>query len=200
MHLFSLCLSRDHLFFNFNISVSTSPVSLQIFSCSFWMGAIGGATAKRHRLWSNCKSILMEVDRRAGYLSREDMLKLPGGPLVRHYVDQNGKKRHAGIPGKLRDSQCLVIIQHSMVLKISSRNGCWNFLWFDLVSPPIQLVCYLVFEGILSEALFLGIWAADRRLGVEIYERFCGLNSPWVSICGGGGLNIPFKPKNKYGD
>jgi len=78
---------------------------VQIFSCSFWMGAIGGATAKRHRLWSNCKSLLMEVDRRAGYLSREDMLKLPGGPLVRHYIDQNGKKRHAGIPGKLRDSQ-----------------------------------------------------------------------------------------------
>ena len=33
------------------------------------------------------------------------MLKLPGDALVRRYRDQQGKLRHAGIPGKLKDSQ-----------------------------------------------------------------------------------------------
>ncbi|CAL1161713.1 unnamed protein product [Cladocopium goreaui] len=77
----------------------------QVWSCSFWMGAIGGSTAKRHRLFSNSKRILSEVDRVAGYLSRADMRMLPGDPLVRKYVDQNGIRRHAGIPGKLKASQ-----------------------------------------------------------------------------------------------
>ena len=72
------------------------------------MGAIGGGTAKRHRLWSNCVSILNEVSNRAGYLSRADMLKLPGDALVRKYVDGNGIARHAGIPGKLKKSQSFV--------------------------------------------------------------------------------------------
>ena len=36
----------------------------QVFSGSFWMGAFNGATAKRHRLWSNCKELLKEVVRR----------------------------------------------------------------------------------------------------------------------------------------
>ena len=35
--------------------------SPKVFSGSFWMGAFGGATAKRHRLWSNCKELLGEV-------------------------------------------------------------------------------------------------------------------------------------------
>ena len=98
------------------------------------MGAIGGATAKRHRLWSNCKSILMEVDRRAGYLSRADMLNLPGGPLVRHYVDPSGRKRHAGIPGKLRDSQYLVII--------SMCNGSERFFTGSDESFSLSIYCH----------------------------------------------------------
>ena len=69
------------------------------------MGAIGGTTAKRHRLWSNDQTILGEVSRAGGYLSRSDMLKLPGEPLVRKYVDARGIKRHAGIPDKLKNSQ-----------------------------------------------------------------------------------------------
>ena len=54
------------------------------------MGAIGGPTAKRHRLWSNSKPLLDKVSNDAGYLSLDDMLKLPGGPLVRKYKDRNG--------------------------------------------------------------------------------------------------------------
>lgn len=30
----------------------------QVFSCSFWMGAFNGKTAKRHRLWSNDRGLL----------------------------------------------------------------------------------------------------------------------------------------------
>ena len=36
----------------------------QVYTGSFWMGAFRGATAKRHRLWSNCKDLLNEVVRR----------------------------------------------------------------------------------------------------------------------------------------
>ncbi len=69
------------------------------------MGAIGGPTAKRHRLWSNSKPLLDRVNSDAGYLSRDDMLKLPGGPLVKKYKDRNGVLRHAGVPDKLKNSQ-----------------------------------------------------------------------------------------------
>ena len=84
------------------------------------MGAIGGSTAKRHRLFSNSRRILSEVDRVAGYLSRADMRMLPGDPLVRKYVDQNGIRRHAGIPGKLKASQQFV-----------SKKTCVSFLVFQ---------------------------------------------------------------------
>ena len=69
------------------------------------MGAIGGITAKRHRLWSNSESILSGVMAAGGYMSRTDMLRLPGEPLVRKYTDGAGKLRHAGIPDKLKNSQ-----------------------------------------------------------------------------------------------
>lgn len=149
LNRFIFCNIAYRVYFSISIYwYINQPRSLQIFSCSFWMGAIGGATAKRHRLWSNCKSILMEVDRRAGYLSREDMLKLPGGPLVRHYIDQNGKKRHAGIPGKLRDSQYLV--HYSTCIgaeRLFLQDLVFLFVLISksihgLVSPPyIRLVC-----------------------------------------------------------
>ena len=99
----------NHFELNNNCKTSTewmvNPSHMQVWSCSFWMGAIGGNTAKRHRLWSNCITILNEVTRQAGYLSRDKMLQLPGEALVRKYVDANGIRRHAGIPGKLKQSQ-----------------------------------------------------------------------------------------------
>lgn len=38
----------------------------EVFSGTFWMGAFGGATAKRHRLWSNCQELLAEVVKQGG--------------------------------------------------------------------------------------------------------------------------------------
>ena len=45
-----------------------------------------------------------------GYLSREQLRSLPGvkdGGLVKKYIDKSGKKRHVGVPSKLKQSQCL---------------------------------------------------------------------------------------------
>lgn len=99
------------------------------------MGAFGGATPKRHRLWSNCNLILAEISKRGtvqlsnvaqcfiymcqkktpvpcigGHLSREVLRSLPGvkdGGLVRKYIDKSGKKRHVGVAAKLKQSQRL---------------------------------------------------------------------------------------------
>ena len=100
--------------------ITSQPCShLQVWSCSFWMGAIGGSTAKRHRLYSNSRWILSEVERVAGYLSRADMRTLPGDPLVHKYVDQNGIRRHAGIPGKLKNSQQFVSKKYVEIFLLS---------------------------------------------------------------------------------
>ena len=115
-----------------------SPIC-EVWSCSFWMGAIGGTTAKRHRLWSNDQAILGEVSRIGGYLSRSDMLQLPGEPLVRKYVDARGIKRHAGIPDKLKNSQYLgsmKILVGVYVNKIDVTTH-WCKMW-----PPIGTKTY----------------------------------------------------------
>ena len=38
-------------------------------------------------------------------MTREEMLKLPGGPLVKKYHDRHGQKRCVGIKDKLKQSQ-----------------------------------------------------------------------------------------------
>ena len=40
-------------------------------------------------------------------MSREDMAQLPGKPLVKKYIDKNGKARRVGIPDRLKESQLL---------------------------------------------------------------------------------------------
>ena len=64
-----------------------------------------GPTAKRHRLWSNDKKLLDEIVARGGTMTRSAMQLLPGKPLVKKYIDKSGKKRHVGIPDRLRSSQ-----------------------------------------------------------------------------------------------
>ena len=81
---------------------------IQVYTGSFWMGAFEGPSAKRHRLWSNDRSFLMEIVAHGGYLPKEIMKNLPGKPLVKRYIDKQGKKRHVGIPETLRKSQLLV--------------------------------------------------------------------------------------------
>ena len=43
----------------------------------------------------------------ATYMPKMLRMSLPGGALVRKYIDKQGKKRYAGIPQKLRASQPL---------------------------------------------------------------------------------------------
>ena len=71
------------------------------------MGAFDGPTAKRHRLWSNDKSLLEQIVSRGGTLTKAAMQSLPGKPLVKKYIDKAGRKRHVGIPDRLRQSQQL---------------------------------------------------------------------------------------------
>lgn len=42
-------------------------------------------------------------------MTRAALQALPGAEhgLVRKYMDKNGKRRHVGVPGRLRSSQCL---------------------------------------------------------------------------------------------
>ena len=121
------------------------------------MGAIGGGTAKRHRLWSNCVSILNEVSNRAGYLSRADMLKLPGDALVRKYVDGNGIARHAGIPGKLKKSQSFV----------GSCSDIWNGNIFTAQTQTLNIGIDLLHCG---SALGITHWTLDFWLQTCSWE------------------------------
>ena len=79
----------------------------EVYSTSFWMGKFGGATAKRHRLWSNDYNLLQEIHHEAGSMTRAEMASLPGGPLVKRYVDKSGLVRCTGLKEKLKQSQLL---------------------------------------------------------------------------------------------
>ena len=84
------------------------------------MGRFGGPTSKQHKLWSSSRALLESIVEGATKMPRELRLKLPGGPLVRKYIDKSGKRRFAGIPKKLRASQSLgsVCVSHSDTIKI----------------------------------------------------------------------------------
>ena len=71
------------------------------------MGRFGGPTSKQHKLWSSSCALLESIVDGAQYMPKELRVKLPGGPLVRKYIDKSGKGRFAGIPKKLRASQSL---------------------------------------------------------------------------------------------
>lgn len=86
-------------------SFTTGPMPFQVFTTSFWMGAFDGPTPKRHRLWSNSRKLLEGVWEVGGQMTREAMRSLPGGPLVKKYLDKNGVKRCVGLKDKLKSSQ-----------------------------------------------------------------------------------------------
>ena len=71
------------------------------------MGAFNGQTPKRHRLWSNDENLLRIIVAKGGTLSRKAMKSLPGERLVKTYFDKSGKRRHVGIPERLKQSQPL---------------------------------------------------------------------------------------------
>ena len=102
----------------------------EVFTGAFYMGAMGGPTPKRHRLWSNDQGLINGIVEAAGFLSATARAALPGDSLVRIYYDHKGNRRHAGIPGRLRNSQppgcygnrvCIPIYQkfHRLLFKTS---------------------------------------------------------------------------------
>ena len=110
-----LFLSRWLLLYN-AVTVPT-PIGPEAFTTSFWMGAFQGPTAKRHRLWSNSSKLLGGIWQVGGYMSKEAMRALPGGPSVRKYTDRNGVARTVGLKDKLKASQLLEQISSGVVVQ-----------------------------------------------------------------------------------
>lgn len=71
------------------------------------MGCFNGPTCKQHKLWSSSRKLLDSIVDGATFMPKELRTSLPGGALVKKYIDKQGKKRYAGIPKKLRASQPL---------------------------------------------------------------------------------------------
>ena len=69
------------------------------------MGAFDGVTPKRHKLWSNDRSLLQQVVDKGGSMTKLAMQSLPGKALVKKYIDKRGQRRHVGIPDRLKKSQ-----------------------------------------------------------------------------------------------
>ena len=101
------CLDLGFNMFQYFSIMAVLADSPQAWSTSFWMGAFAGPTPKRHRLWSNCEQFLAGIHQVGGKMTREALKALPGGPLVRKYVDRHGVKRCTGLKEKLKQSQYL---------------------------------------------------------------------------------------------
>ena len=71
------------------------------------MGArkYGGPTPKRHKIWSNDEYLVNDITAEASSMTREEMAKLPGAPLVKKYVDKSGQQRCTGVRTRLKASQ-----------------------------------------------------------------------------------------------
>ena len=76
----------------------------QVWGTLFYMGRFSAPTPKRHKVYSNCKALLMDLFDRAGYMSRNEQ-KACETKLVKNYFDKHGQRRCVGIRDKLRDSQ-----------------------------------------------------------------------------------------------
>ena len=73
-----------------------------------YMGKFGGATPKRHILWSNDRGLLDGVLEHGGTMTREEMQACQGPPLVKKHIDKRGIQRRTGIKQNLKSSQQLV--------------------------------------------------------------------------------------------
>lgn len=77
---------------------------LQVWTTVFYMGRFSGPSPKRHKVWSNEKSLLDSIFERAGYMSRVDQ-QACSTKLVKSYTDSKGVKRVVGLKDQLRGSQ-----------------------------------------------------------------------------------------------
>ena len=92
--------------FTFFADISIHKRAPQVWTGMFYMGRFGGASPKRHRLWSNDRSLIQDICDRAGYMSRADQASCTAR-TTRKYTDKNGVKRCVGIKDALRESQQL---------------------------------------------------------------------------------------------
>ena len=69
------------------------------------MAHFEGRFPKPHILFSNCEPFINGIMSRAGYLSREDLKKIPER-TCRTYIDKKGVKRSVG-KKNMKESQCL---------------------------------------------------------------------------------------------
>ncbi|CAE7685791.1 unnamed protein product [Symbiodinium sp. CCMP2456] len=77
-----------------------------VYHSYFWMGKFNGPTPKRHRIWSNCFSLVDGIQQRAGHMLKSEMERLTKR-LVNRYEDKLGTKRFTGKRKELRESQIL---------------------------------------------------------------------------------------------
>ena len=79
-------------------------VDVEVWSTVFYMGRFSGPSPKRHKVWSNDKSLLDAIFERGGYMSRVDQ-QACSTKLVKSYMDSKGVKRVVGLKDQLRSSQ-----------------------------------------------------------------------------------------------
>ena len=103
-----MCIDVDLILIHgdFTETSCVAFLPLKVWTCFFYMGRFGGASPKRHRLWSNDPDLLSSIVGRAGYMSKQEMEQCVFR-IVRKYVDGNGVKQHVGNKEVLCDSQCL---------------------------------------------------------------------------------------------
>ena len=80
---------------------------MQAFRGMFYMGQFAGPTPKRHLIWSNDAVMVNSILEVGGHMTREEMQRCKGAPLVTKYVDKHGVKRHVGNKHVLTASQKL---------------------------------------------------------------------------------------------
>ena len=102
-----VCLIRQRRESALQKLIIRSYVLVQAHVGSFYMGKFNGPTPKRHKLWSNDAGLVNGVLEEAGYMSKEEMKRCRGSPLVKKYIDKKGVKRCIGIKANLRSSQNL---------------------------------------------------------------------------------------------
>ena len=77
-----------------------------MYSGAFYMGKFAGPSPKRHRIWTNDKTLVEKIVARAGYMSRLELREF-ATKLTRRYIDALGVKRYSGVTRKLKASQNL---------------------------------------------------------------------------------------------
>lgn len=145
---------------------------MQVYATMFYMGNCGGATPKRHKLWSNDKSLLDEIGNQAGYMSRS-MQNSFTTKTTHKYVDKRGGKalcRYQACALKLPDTCPL---QMAILLKLIFPYVSYEMGFKSVISAVVSFCGANTFfcgtisdQGPLRESLatsWLIEWLRERR-------------------------------------